>query len=153
MVAGIAHEINNPVNFIYGNIQCASDYIQDLVSLVKLYQEEYPEPSCIISETIEDVDLNFVIEDLSNLLSSMKMGSQRIREIVLSLRNFSRLDEADMKEVDIHEGIDNTLLILNHRLKLGIEVIKNYGNLPLIECYPAQLNQVFMNILANSSTT
>jgi signal transduction histidine kinase len=151
MVAGIAHEINNPVNFIYGNIQCANDYIQDLVNIVNLYQEEYPEPSCVISETIEEIDLKFVIEDLSNLLSSMKIGSQRIREIVLSLRNFSRLDEADMKEVDIHEGIDNTLLILNHRLKSGIEVIKNYENLPFIECYPAQLNQVFMNILANAS--
>jgi two-component system, NtrC family, sensor kinase len=151
MVAGIAHEINNPVNFIYGNIQCANDYIEDLVSLVALYQEEYPEPSDIIAETIADMDLEFVIEDLSNLLSSMKIGSQRIREIVLSLRNFSRLDEADMKEVDIHEGIDNTLLILNHRLKAGIEIIKHYGKIPLIECYPAQLNQVFMNILANAS--
>ncbi|MBD2356668.1 HAMP domain-containing protein [Tolypothrix sp. FACHB-123] len=150
MVAGIAHEINNPVNFIHGNIECASGYIQDLINLINLYQQEYPEPSYRIAENIEDIDLDFITEDLSHLLSSMKMGSQRIREIVLSLRNFSRLDEADMKAVNIHEGIDNTLLILNHRLKLGIEIIKIYGDLPLIECYPAQLNQVFMNILNNA---
>ncbi|NDJ21157.1 HAMP domain-containing protein [Nostoc sp. B(2019)] len=150
MVAGIAHEINNPVNFIYGNIQCTNDYTQDLLSLVNLYQQEYPDPIWIIEEKIEDIDLNFINKDLPNLLFSMKMGAQRIREIVLSLRNFSRLDEADMKDVDIHEGIDNTLLILNHRFQSEIEVIKNYGDLPLIECYPAQLNQVFMNILSNA---
>jgi signal transduction histidine kinase len=150
MVAGIAHEINNPVNFIYGNIQCANDYIDDLLQLIDLYNQQYPEPSCVISEKIEDIDLEFITQDLSNLLSSMKMGAQRIREIVLSLRNFSRLDEADMKEVDIHEGIDNTLLILNHRIKSGINIFKDYSELPLIECYPAQLNQVFMNILSNA---
>ncbi|MBW4644458.1 MAG: HAMP domain-containing protein [Goleter apudmare HA4340-LM2] len=150
MVAGIAHEINNPVNFIYGNLQCADEYIQELLNLVNLYQQEYPEPSCIIAETIEEIDLNFLSKDLSNLLSSMKIGSQRIREIVLSLRNFSRLDEAAIKEVDIHEGIDSTLLILNHRIQSDIAVIKNYGTLPLIECYPAQLNQVFMNIISNA---
>ncbi|MEB3218523.1 MAG: HAMP domain-containing protein, partial [Nostocales cyanobacterium 94392] len=120
MVAGIAHEINNPVNFIYGNIQCADQYIEDLLQLVNLYQQEYPEPSSIIVDKIEDIDLTFISQDLSNLLSSMKLGAQRIREIVLSLRNFSRLDEADMKQVDIHEGIDNTLLILNHKIKSEI---------------------------------
>ncbi|MBD2346027.1 sensor histidine kinase [Anabaena subtropica] len=150
MVAGIAHEINNPVNFIYGNIECADNYIQDLLHIINLYQQQYPTPHHIIAETIEEIDFNFVSQDLVNLLSSMKIGAQRIREIVLSLRNFSRLDEADIKEVDIHEGIDNTLLILNHRLKLGIELIKNYGHLPMIECYPAQLNQVFMNIINNA---
>jgi two-component system, NtrC family, sensor kinase len=150
MVAGIAHEVNNPVNFIYGNIECAGNYIEDLLHLINLYQQEYPKPHSIITETIEDIDLDFICQDLVKLLSSMKIGAQRIREIVLSLRNFSRLDEADLKEADIHEGIDNTLLILNHRLKLGIEVIKNYEILPLIECYPAQLNQVFMNIINNS---
>ncbi|QLE57447.1 ATP-binding protein [Nostoc sp. TCL26-01] len=150
MVAGIAHEINNPVNFIYGNIECADNYIQDLLHLVNLYQQEYPDPHCIITETVAEIDLEFISKDLLNLLSSMKMGSERIREIVLSLRNFSRLDEADIKEVDIHEGIDNTLLILNHRIKLGIDVIKEYGQLPLVECYPAQLNQVFMNIINNA---
>ncbi|MDZ8256895.1 ATP-binding protein [Nostoc sp. ChiQUE01b] len=150
MVAGIAHEINNPVNFIYGNIECASDYTQDLLNLVSLYQQEYPNTIYSIEENIEEIDLNFIHKDLPSLLVSMKMGAQRIREIVLSLRNFSRLDEADMKEVDIHEGIDNTLLILNHRLQQEIEVIKKYGDLPLVECYPAQLNQVFMNILSNA---
>ncbi|MDZ8087341.1 MAG: ATP-binding protein, partial [Nostoc sp. DedQUE12b] len=150
MVAGIAHEINNPVNFIYGNIQCATDYTQDLLNLVKLYQQQYPNPIYLIEDNIEEIDLNFIHKDLPSLLSSMKMGAQRIQEIVLSLRNFSRLDEADMKEVDIHEGIDNTLLILNHRLQQEIQVIKKYGDLPLVECYPAQLNQVFMNILSNA---
>ncbi len=150
MVAGVAHEINNPVNFIYGNLECANNYFQDLLTLVSLYQEYYPNPEQIIEETIEEIDLEYLTQDLSKLLSSMKIGSKRIREIVLSLRNFSRLDEAEMKEVDIHEGIENTLLILNHRLKKGFEVIKNYEDLPMIECYPAQLNQVFMNIISNS---
>ncbi|MDZ8107776.1 MAG: ATP-binding protein [Nostoc sp. DedQUE12a] len=150
MVAGIAHEINNPVNFIYGNIQCVSDYTQDLFSLVSLYQEQYSDSICVIEEKIREIDLNFINEDLPLVLSSMKIGAERIREIVLCLRNFSRLDESEMKEVDIHQGIDNTLLILNHRFQPEIEVIKNYGNLPLIECYPAQLNQVFLNILANA---
>ena len=150
MVAGVAHEINNPVNFIYGNIECANNYFQDLVSLVNLYQEYYPNPEPIIEETIEEIDLEYLTQDLSKLLSSIKIGSKRIREIVLSLRNFSRLDEAEMKEVDIHEGIDSTVLILNHRLKEGLEVIKNYEDLPMIYCYPAQLNQVFINILSNA---
>jgi two-component system, NtrC family, sensor kinase len=150
MVAGIAHEVNNPVNFIYGNIQCANDYIHDLVNLITLYQQEYPEPSLLISDKIEEIDLNFITQDLSNLLTSMKIGAERIREIVVSLRNFSRLDEAVMKDVNIHEGIDNTLLILNHRLNNEIKVVKKYGNLPWIDCYPAQLNQVFMNILSNA---
>ncbi|MBD2678045.1 MULTISPECIES: ATP-binding protein [Nostoc] len=150
MVAGIAHEINNPVNFIYGNIQCVSDYTQDLFSLVSLYQEQYSDSSCVIEERIREIDLNFINQDLPLVLSSMKIGAERIRKIVLCLRNFSRLDESEMKEVDIHQGIDNTLLILNHRFQPEIEVIKNYGNLPLIECYPAQLNQVFLNILTNA---
>ena len=150
MVAGVAHEINNPVNFIYGNIKYADNYFQDLLSLINLYQEYYPNPEPIIEETVEEIDLEYLTQDLSKLLYSMKIGSKRIQEIVLSLRNFSRLDEAEMKEVDIHEGIDNTLLLLNHRLKQGVEVIKNYVDLPMIECYPAQLNQVFMNILSNA---
>ncbi|MCC5641056.1 HAMP domain-containing protein [Nostoc sp. CHAB 5844] len=150
MVAGIAHEINNPVSFIYGNLQHANEYVEDLLALVNLYQQEYPEPSCVITDKIEDIDLTFISQDLSNLLLSMKMGAERIRGIVLSLRNFSRLDEADMKEVDIHEGIDNTLLILNHKITSEITVKKNYDNLPLVECYPAQINQVFMNIISNA---
>ncbi|WP_414549346.1 sensor histidine kinase [Anabaena sp. CCY 0017] len=150
MVAGIAHEINNPVNFIYANIQCANEYIEDLLILINLYQQEYPEPNWIIAEKIAEIDLIFLTKDISSLLSSMKMGAERIRQIVLSLRNFSRLDEAAMKEVDIHEGIDNTLLILNHKINQEIVLIKNYGQLPLIRCYPAQLNQAFMNILSNA---
>lgn len=150
MVGGVAHEINNPINFIYGNLEHANQYIIDLVNLVRLYQQEYPQPTEIIAEEIEAIELDFIAEDLLKMLESMKIGSDRIRQIVLSLRNFSRLDEAQMKLVDIHEGIDNTLLILNSRLKGKIEVIKNYGQLPEIECYPAQLNQVFMNILVNA---
>ena len=150
MVAGVAHEINNPVNFIHGNLEYANEYIINLLNLLRLYQEEYPQPTEAIAEEIAEIELDFLREDLLKLLESMKIGSERIRQIVLSLRNFSRLDEAQMKLVDIHEGIENTLLILNSRLKHGIEVIKNYGELPEIECYPAQLNQVFMNILVNA---
>jgi signal transduction histidine kinase len=150
MVAGVAHEINNPINFIHGNLEYANEYIINLLNLLRLYQQEYPQPTEAIAEEIAEIELDFLTEDLLKLLESMKIGSERIRQIVLSLRNFSRLDEAQMKLVDIHEGIDNTLLILNSRLKQGIEVIKNYGQLPEIECYPAQLNQVFMNILVNA---
>ncbi|HYW21452.1 MAG TPA: ATP-binding protein [Nodularia sp. (in: cyanobacteria)] len=155
LVAGVAHEINNPVNFIYGNLNPANDYIQDLLKLINLYQENYPQPVPIIQEKIQVIDLAFVIQDLPKLLSSMKMGAERIREIVRSLRNFSRIDEAEYKAVDIHEGIDSSLLILKSRLKdrtayPAIEVIKEYGNLPLVECYAGQLNQVFINILTNA---
>ncbi|WP_096590672.1 ATP-binding protein [Calothrix sp. NIES-2098] len=155
MVAGVAHEINNPVNFIHGNISFINEYTQCLLELVQLYQTEYPEPTSVIAETIVDVDLDFLSEDLLKLLASMKLGTERIREIVKSLRNFSRLDEADIKEVDIHEGIESTLLILQHRLQTqpdssAIAVIRDYGNLPLVECYPGQLNQVLMNILVNA---
>ncbi|MEG4118738.1 ATP-binding protein [Microcoleus sp. N9_B4] len=150
MVAGVAHEINNPVNFIYGNLEYANQYIIDLLKLIRLYQQEYPQPTEAIAQEIAEIELDFLAEDLLKLLESMKIGSERIRQIVLSLRNFSRLDESQMKLVDIHEGIENTLLILNSRLKHGIEVIKNYGELPEIECYPAQLNQVFMNIIVNA---
>jgi signal transduction histidine kinase len=155
MVAGIAHEINNPINFINGNITHASDYVQELLDLVELYQSHYPNPTDEIQAQIQAIDLDFLTEDLVKLLSSMKVGADRIREIVLSLRNFSRLDEADMKPIDIHAGIDSTLLILQNRLKEtpthpGIRVVKEYGDLPLIECYAGQLNQVFMNILSNA---
>ncbi|HLO51838.1 MAG TPA: ATP-binding protein [Kamptonema sp.] len=150
MVAGVAHEINNPINFIYGNLEYANQYIIDLLNLLRLYQQEYPQPTEAIAEEIAEIELDFITEDLLKIFESMKIGSERIRQIVLSLRNFSRLDEAQMKLVDIHEGIENTLLILNSRLKPGIEVIKKYGDLPEIECYPAQLNQVFMNIIVNA---
>ncbi len=154
LVAGVAHEINNPTNFIYGNLNHAHGFTQDLLTLVQLYQKYYPQPATEIQTFAEEIDLDFVIQDLPKLLQSMKAGTQRIREIVVGLRTFSRMDEADMKEVNIHEGIESTLMIIEHRLKQTparpeIEVIKKYGNLPLVECYAGQLNQVFMNILTN----
>lgn len=155
MVAGVAHEINNPLGFIYGNITYTSEYCEDLMELMRLYQESYPEPLPKIEEAMEDVDLDFLLEDLPKALSSMKMGADRIRTIVESLRNFSRLDEAEIKDVDIHQGLDSTLLILQHRLqekqnKPEIKAIKEYGKLPTVECYPGLLNQVFMNIINNA---
>ncbi|MBD2412760.1 serine/threonine protein kinase [Nostoc calcicola FACHB-389] len=155
LVAGIAHEINNPINFIYGNISHANQYIEDMLHLIKIYHKIYPNLTPQMLAEQEDIDLQFLIEDLPKLLSSMKVGADRIRQIVLSLRNFSRLDEAEMKPVNIHEGIDSALLILQHRLKTEsanskIQIIKNYGSLPLVDCYPSQLNQVFMNLLANA---
>ncbi len=155
LVAGVAHEINNPVNFIYGNLAHASTYTEDLINLLKLYQEEYPQTTDEIREEIDAIDLDFLVGDLPKIMSSMKVGSERIRGIVQSLRTFSRLDEAEMKEVDIHEGIESTLLILQHRLKSKqdhktIELIQNYATLPKVICYAGQLNQVFMNLLANA---
>ena len=151
LVAGIAHEINNPVNFIYGNLMHASEYTEDLLKLMQLYQQHYPHPADPIQSQTEIIDLDFLLQDLPKMLDSMKVGADRIRQIVLSLRNFSRLDEAEMKPVDIHEGIDNTLLILQNRLQApNIEVIKNYGSLPLVECFAGKMNQVFMNILTNA---
>ncbi|WP_293129100.1 response regulator [Microcoleus sp. bin38.metabat.b11b12b14.051] len=155
LVAGVAHEINNPVNFISANIQPAKEHIQDLMTFLELYRECYPQPHPKIQAWMEDVDVDYLQEDLPKLLNSMQLGSDRICQLVLSLRNFSRLDEAQVKPVDIHEGIDSTLLILQHRLKASpdrrtIQVIKDYGQLPMVECYPSQLNQVFMNLLSNA---
>ncbi|MBN3884899.1 MAG: ATP-binding protein [Nostoc sp.] len=155
LVAGVAHEINNPVNFIYGNLEHTDDYTQQLLLLIKLYQNYYPNPEPEIQNANQVVDIEYLIEDLPKMLSSMKMGAKRIREIVLSLRIFSRLDEAEFKTVDLHEGIDSTLLILQHRIKaqnnrLEIQVIKEYGEMPKIQCFAGQLNQVFMNLLANA---
>lgn len=155
LVAGIAHEINNPINFIYGNITHTRQYANSLLELVNLYQEQYPNPLPILQEKIYSVDLDFISSDLPKILTSMKNGAERIFGIVKSLRIFSRHDEAEMKVADIHEGIDSTLMILQSRLNAkpgleSIQVIKEYGNLPKIECYPGQLNQVFMNIIANA---
>ncbi|AUS99793.1 GAF domain-containing protein [Nostoc sp. CENA543] len=155
LVAGIAHEINNPINFIHGNLCHASDYAQQLLELISLYQKYHPQPHSQITQSLEDIDLDFLVEDLPKILASMQSGADRIRSIILSLRNFSRLDEAERKSVDIHEGINSTLLILQHRLKSHlynseIEVIKDYSELPLVECYAGQMNQVFMNIFANA---
>ncbi|GAB4139437.1 MAG: hypothetical protein Fur0046_14610 [Cyanobacteria bacterium J069] len=158
LVAGIAHEINNPVNFIHGNISYAHRYAQDLMGLVKLYQQHYPEPVCAVGDRAEEIDIDFLMKDFPLMLASMQIGAERIRNIVLSLRNFSRLDEAEMKVVDLHEGLESTLLILQYRLKpksisnlaQNIRLVKEYGQLPLVECYPSQLNQVFMNLLSNA---
>ncbi|MBD1909089.1 MULTISPECIES: response regulator [unclassified Leptolyngbya] len=155
MAAGIAHEINNPVNFIYGNLVHAKEYMEDITGLLSLYQEEYPKPTPRIQAEQDAIDLPFIQDDLFKLFNSMTLGAQRIHEIVKSMRIFSRLDEVEAKAVDIHEGIDSTLTILHHRLKTKtdfttIEVIREYGELPSIECYAGQLNQVFMNILSNA---
>ena len=155
LVASVAHEINNPVNFIYANLSHVSDYSQNLVALIDLYQQRYPNSDPDIEALIKEVDLEFLIQDLPQILNSMKMGTERIRQIVLTLRNFSRVDQSEMKPVNIHEGIDSTLLILQNRLKpkgerSAIQVIKEYGNLPFVECYAGQLNQVFMNLFLNA---
>ncbi len=161
LVAGIAHEINNPITFIYGNISYSNQYIKDLLELINLYQQHYPNPDAEIQSHIEEIELGFVKEDLPKIMSSMQSGAERIRSIVLSLRNFARLDESEKKLVNIHDGINSTLLILKNRLNLvtglatgikyeEIQIIKNYGDLPLVECYPGQLNQVFVNVLNNA---
>lgn len=155
LVAGVAHEINNPVSFIYGNINFAQEYTSNLLEIVKLYGRHCQDPHPEIEELAKAIELDFLLEDFPNMLSSIKIGAERLGEIVKSLRNFSRKDEAEVKAVDIHEGIESTLMILQNRLKAtpkreAIALIKEYGNLPPIECYAGQLNQVFMNILSNA---
>ena len=155
LIAGVAHEINNPVSFIHGNLTYLKDYTQDLLHLLKLYQEHYPNPVPDIQQETEKNELDFLAEDLPKILSSMSIGVERICQIVQSLRNFSRHDDSQMKPMNLHEGIDSTLLILNHRLKGNgeippIEIIKQYGNLPPVECFSGPINQVFMNILSNA---
>jgi signal transduction histidine kinase len=155
LVAGVAHEINNPVGFLSGNLPPAQDYVRDLLKVLDLYRQEYPHPSPTIEREIEVVDLDYLREDLPKLLGSMQVGVKRIHNISTSLRTFSRADKDRKVPFNIHEGLDSTLLILKHRLKANddhptIEVITKYSDLPMIECFPGQLNQVFMNILANA---
>lgn len=155
LVAGVAHEINNPANFIHGNLNHAEEYTKELVSLLNLYQRNFPNSIPEIQEKIKAIELEFILEDLPGLFASMQGGTNRIREIVASLRTFSRLDEADLKKADIHQSLDSTLMILDHRFRAtkerpAITLVKEYGNLPLVECYAGQLNQVFMNILVNA---
>ncbi|MEG4147395.1 response regulator [Microcoleus sp. Pol12B5] len=155
VVAGVAHEINNPISFIKGNLSPVREYTEDLLRLVQLYTEDFPNPTAAIQEQLEAIDFAFLRNDLPKLIASMSIGADRIGEIVQSLRNFSRLDEAELKVVDIHEGIESTLMILQHRLKdeadqTIIKVVKEYDDLPKIECYAGQMNQVFMNVLTNA---
>ncbi len=155
LVAGVAHEINNPVGFIHGNLGHASVYFQDMINIINLYQQHYPNPVPEITKEIAAIDLKYMLSDLPNLISSMKEGVQRIRNISTSLRTFSRADSDRKVSCNIHDGIDSTIMILKHRLKASedrpdIQVIKDYDNLPELECFIGQLNQVFMNLLANA---
>lgn len=155
LVGGLAHEINNPISFIYGNLNYVDQYVRELIKIIYRYQEKYPEENQHLENEELLAEIEFIVEDLPKLLNSMKFGAERIRELVVSLRNFSRLDEAEIKAVNLHEGLENTLLMMRHRLQSAadqtvIEVAKHYATLPEIECYPAQLNQVFMNVIANA---
>ncbi len=155
MVAGIAHELNNPISFIYGNLRYASDYVRDVLDLLNLYQERYGKTYPPIQAKIKSIDLDFLLNDLPKVLASMQIGAERIRQIVLSLRNFSRSDRLLMEAVDLHEGIESTLLILQNRLKARynrpeIEIVKKYGDLPPITCCAGEINQVVMNLLSNA---
>ncbi|MBD2560818.1 MULTISPECIES: sensor histidine kinase [Nostoc] len=155
LIAGIGHEINNPINFISSNIPPLEEYIAGVSKLLLLYKQEYPNPTAKITAAIDKLDLNFVLEDMGKILNSLQLGSERIQDLSNSLRNFSRSDSDTKIPADLHQGLDSTLMILQHRLKAngdrpGIEVIKSYGVLPEVNCYLGQMNQVFMNIIANA---
>jgi len=155
LVAGVAHEINNPVSFIAGNVSLASEYTEEILEHLRLYQQVFPEPGAQIEQHASEIELDYLIEDLPKMVASMEVGVDRIRQISVSLRSFSRMDNTSKTQVNIHEGLDSTLMILQHRIKANdhrpdIEVVKKYGDLPLVNCYPSPLNQVFMNLLANA---
>ncbi|QZZ21556.1 sensor histidine kinase [Leptothermofonsia sichuanensis E412] len=150
MISGISHEINNPINFICGNLPHVEAHVEDLLKLIQAYQSTDAGKTKAVQTVLKEVDLDFLLDDLPRIIGSMKLGTDRIRSLVLTLRNFYRLDEAEMKPADLHEGICNTLLILHHRYKQEIEIIKEFGDIPLVECHINQLNQVFMNLLSNA---
>jgi signal transduction histidine kinase len=155
MMAGVAHEINNPVSFISNNLDPLKEYLDGITELLNLYQDEYPKPTPPIADAIDDLDLEFVLEDAAKILDSLHLGAERIRNISTSLRNFARSDSTTRSPADLHQGIDSTLMILQHRLKAkgdrpAIEILKSYGEIPLVSCYAGQMNQVFMNLLANA---
>jgi signal transduction histidine kinase len=155
LVAGVAHEINNPLSFVVGNIAPAKEYLTDITELLNLYQQHYPKPVAAVAAQIDKIDLEFALEDFAKILDSMRLGTERIQDISLSLRNFARSSNDTRIKADLHEGMDSTLVLLKHRLKDQgdrgeIEVIKHYGNLPEVDCYPGPMNQVFMNLFANA---
>lgn len=150
MVAGISHEINNPINFIYGNLPYVEEHIGALLKVIEVYQSTYPTNAVAVEEALLDVELDFVLEDLPRIVDSMKLGAERIRELVLNLRNFYRLDECQMKKADLNAGIESTLVMLHNRYKQKVEVVRQYDKLPLVECHINQLNQVFMNLISNA---
>jgi two-component system, NtrC family, sensor kinase len=150
MVSGISHEINNPINFIYGNLPYVEEHVEDLFKVLETYQDGYPDNAEAVEEVLEEVELDYVLEDLPRIMGSIKVGAERIRDLVLTLRNFYRLDEPDMKLADLQEGLESTLVLLNNRYKQNIEVVCEFGKLPKIECYINQINQVFMNLINNA---
>ncbi len=150
MVSGISHEINNPVNFIYGNLPYVEEHVRDIIKVLEAYQTSCEEESEHIQKVKDEIELNFVLDDLQNLVDSMKVGAARIRELVLNLRSFYRLDEAQMKYADLHAGIESTLVLLSNRYKKKIEIAREFGDIPQVECYINQVNQVFMNLISNA---